>query len=1019
VNECRAARFGNLNRTPRVTIHELFAMSEPVLTTGSSGSSPLLPGEGVKVRPGKGPETVINPERRPGPALATLVAGPGETATSSAAALPKSSIVRLLFPQDEEAAVQTFDPQIQLHLGHFAIIDRIRTGGMGAVFRALDTRLNRVVALKVLPPSLSRDPLIVQRFKNEGQSAAQLDHENVARVYFIGEEHGLHYIAFEFINGTNVRDLILEQGRLPVGDALNYVLQIASALVHTSAQGVIHRDIKPSNIIITPTGRAKLVDLGLARQETKEDQAVELTIAGTTLGTFDYISPEQARDPRGADIRSDIYSLGCTLYHMLTGEPPYPEGTVLQKLLQHQGDEAPDPAAKNRQVPDNLSVVVRKMMAKDPRRRYQSAELLVRDLMLVAGSLGLRSISPEGLVWLASQPDRTSFWERHLAWMVTAALLLAIAGYLEFGPSVFVSTSDDGVSTHAGRLSNEDPSPHQKPRSNAKSDRLTSGQPRAPDKRLSRSNDGEIVDNRRSRSDDGNSQFSDDGESATARRGADGRDESDRAESSEQVTAIKPFPLVAGKSHEGDTSQSRFPVAVQRPSTLDETSDPGEFGSATNSRPPDSPATSVSTETVRSNDSGASSSIPSERINTDRTKDDPPPAVPSEDEGIFVVGRDAASNRRFASLELACASVRENGAIIELRFNGRRRESVLRINRKLTIRAARGFRPVIEFRPAQATIEEYQARAVWAPSGSLDLVGVDLVLFVDETAPVENWSLFSLERPDVVRMERVTVTIVNPTRRPAAVFELRTPDGALMPDMPVVGAQPRSPLKVELTDSLVRGDGDLFIVRHAEAARLAVDKSIVALNGSLLVARGNSEAIHDNAQLELRLDHVTSVLAAGLVRFDIGSMPRKLLPLQVSASNCIFSNSAAVPLVEMTGNAPPQDFRELLSWGGQNNFYDRYSTLWLIASMEESGARSEPWDAAAWRRWTEASETNPHFGSVVWSKRGWMTRPFVELVPADFALDRTAGSNSAVGVDDNFKDAGADLESLRTPASGD
>ncbi len=208
------------------------------------------------------------------------------------------------------------------------------------MFRALDTRLNRVVALKVLPPALSRDPLIVQRFKNEAQAAAQLDHENVARVFFIGEDRGLHYIAFEFINGTNVRDLISDQSRLPVCDALNFVLQIASALVHTSAQGVVHRDIKPSNIIITPFGRAKLVDLGLARKENKDEQAADLTVAGTTLGTFDYISPEQARDPRSADVRSDIYSLGCTLYHMLTGEPPYPDGTVLQKLLQHQGDEA-------------------------------------------------------------------------------------------------------------------------------------------------------------------------------------------------------------------------------------------------------------------------------------------------------------------------------------------------------------------------------------------------------------------------------------------------------------------------------------------------------------------------------------------------------------------------------------------------------------------------------------------------------------------------------------------------------
>ena len=992
-------------------------MNEPLLQAGSSVSSPVLPGDGVRVRPGKGPDTVINPERRPGPAPIVPPPAAGETPAVPGSSITKSSIVRMLFPPEEETVVQTFDPQAGLHLGHFAIIERIRTGGMGAVFRALDTRLNRVVALKVLPPSLSRDPLIVQRFKNEGQAAAQLDHENVARVYFIGEEFGLHYIAFEFINGTNVRDLILEQSRLPVGDSLNYALQIASALVHTSAQGVVHRDIKPSNIIITPMGRAKLVDLGLARKETKEDQAIDLTVAGTTLGTFDYISPEQARDPRGADVRSDIYSLGCTLYHMLTGEPPYPEGTVLQKLLQHQGDEAPDPAGKNRQVPDNLSVVVRKMMAKDPRRRYQTAEQLVRDMTLVAGSMGLRSISPEGLVWLSSQPDRTSFWERHLAWMVTAALLLAIAGFLEFGPSLFAPTAENIIATNTGDSSKDADSrqemPKQKAPNRASSGKAARGAPGSSgNQRSPAASTGSTGDNRARQ------------ERAPAPLTADTNprdDAEDEDESSTPVKTIVPVPLVGEKSRDADAASQRYATEVQGPDLRDDKREPGSIETAANSRLPVKPDKPLKpekigpAEIVRANDANPASTAVPERTGKDETTT----VIPAEDDGIFVLGRDAASNRRFSTLELACSSVRENGAIIELRFNGRRRESMLRINRKLTIRAAKGYRPVIEFRPAQAGIEEYQARAVWVPSGSLDLVGVDLVLSVDETVPAENWSLFSLERPDVVRMERVTVTIVNPTRRPAAVFELRSAAGALMPDMPVVGAQPRSPLKIEVTESLVRGDGDLFVARHTEPARLAVEKSIIALHGSLLAAKGHSEASHENAQLELRLDHVTTVLAGGLVRFDSGSMPRKLLPLQVSASNCIFSNSAAVPLVEMTGNSPPQDFRELLSWGGQNNFYDRYATLWLIASMEEAGPRSEPWDAGAWRRWTEATETNPHFGPVVWNKRGWMTRPFAELNPGDFALDRQATNNPPVGGAANFKDAGADLELLRVPATVD
>jgi hypothetical protein len=393
---------------------------------------------------------------------------------------------------------------------------------------------------------------------------------------------------------------------------------------------------------------------------------------------------------------------------------------------------------------------------------------------------------------------------------------------------------------------------------------------------------------------------------------------------------------------------------------------------------------------------------------------DPPAAVAAEEEGYFLLGRDGAANRRFATLEAACAQVRD-GAIIELKFNAKRPEARVRINRKVTIRAAKGYRPIIEFRPTQNASEDYQARAVWVPSGSLELLGVDVVLSVDETVSAEQWSLFSLERADALRMESVTVTLVNPRQRPTALVELRAPAGALMPDMPVAGAPPKLSLEVEIADSLIRGDGDLFVVRHGEPARLAIKQSVVALSGALLTARGNSETAHENAQLELRLDHVTAVLAGGLIRLDSGNMPRKLLPVQVSATNSIFSNTAGVPFVGMTGNAPPQDFHELLFWVGQNNFYDRYQTMWSIASTQEGAGRNENLDSATWRRWTESTESNPQFDSVVWKRRQWMTRPFAVLAAGDFALDRVA-NNPAVAGAANFTDAGARLESLPEPA---
>lgn len=320
-------------------------------------------------------------------------------------------------------------------IGHFRIQRRIGVGGMGSVFLALDERLKRDVALKVLSPSLSLDQNSIQRFQNEAQAAARLDHDNIARVFYSGEETGLHYIAYEYVPGQNLRDVIRSKGWLDPAEAVNYAIQLTAALHHSSSAGVIHRDIKPSNVLITPYGRAKLVDLGLARK-TSLDSSFELTVPGTTMGTFDYISPEQARDPHSVDVRSDIYSLGCTMYHMLTGEPPYPEGTVLQKLLDHQAKDPPDPAKKNRRVSPMLSHVVRKMMASQPAHRYATPGDLLRDLLLVARSLGSGAVPIDGQVWLTATRFKPPFWQSNFGWVATTLALCFLVLAVQFYPSL-------------------------------------------------------------------------------------------------------------------------------------------------------------------------------------------------------------------------------------------------------------------------------------------------------------------------------------------------------------------------------------------------------------------------------------------------------------------------------------------------------------------------------------------------------------------------------------------------------
>jgi serine/threonine protein kinase len=280
-------------------------------------------------------------------------------------------------------------------LAHFELIEPIGVGGMAAVIRARDTQLDRLVALKILPAEMAVDQENVQRFHQEARSAAKLDHENVARVFFCGEDQRLHFIAFEFVEGDNLRTILERRGRLPAATAVNYTLQIAAGLAHAAQRGVVHRDVKPSNIIVTPTGRAKLVDMGLARSMGPQDHA--LTQSGVTLGTFDYISPEQALEPRDADVRSDIYSLGCTLYHMLTGQAPVPEGTAAKKLHHHQHLKPADPRDLTPGLPDDVVVILNRMMAKRPQDRYPSPEPLVHDLLTAARRMGAVSDVPEGV----------------------------------------------------------------------------------------------------------------------------------------------------------------------------------------------------------------------------------------------------------------------------------------------------------------------------------------------------------------------------------------------------------------------------------------------------------------------------------------------------------------------------------------------------------------------------------------------------------------------------------------------
>ena len=264
-------------------------------------------------------------------------------------------------------------------LGKYQIEKKIGAGGMGAVFLARDMELKRTVALKVLPRDKAANPILVRRFRAEAQASAQLRHPNIVAVFDSGEADGYLYIAMEYVEGWDLYEMVSRRGTVPIRRSIEIIKQVASALQHAYEQNIVHRDIKPSNLLVARNGVVKLTDLGLARS-VDDTLETNITRAGTTVGTVDYMSPEQARNSKLADIRSDLYSLGCTWYQMLTGSAPYPEGSVTNKLQAHAVKPIPDPRDKNPQVPEGLTAVIRRLMAKKPEDRYQTPADLIEDL---------------------------------------------------------------------------------------------------------------------------------------------------------------------------------------------------------------------------------------------------------------------------------------------------------------------------------------------------------------------------------------------------------------------------------------------------------------------------------------------------------------------------------------------------------------------------------------------------------------------------------------------------------------
>jgi serine/threonine protein kinase len=262
----------------------------------------------------------------------------------------------------------------RLAVAHYVLLARVGSGSTGDVFKARHRTMGRLVAMKVIHAERLASPRAVARFRREAEAAARLNHPNVVHAFDAGEASGTYFLAMEYVPGLDLGRVVDTQGPLEVACACDYGRQAALGLEHALERGVLHRDVKPSNLLLGADGSVvKVADFGLARLDVLEDGSEPLTVAGKVVGTADYLAPEQAVGG-AVDARSDLYGLGCTLYHLLTGRPPFPRGSPAQKMICHLHEE-PEPAERLRPgLPSVVARVLRRLMAKRPEDRFQGPD---------------------------------------------------------------------------------------------------------------------------------------------------------------------------------------------------------------------------------------------------------------------------------------------------------------------------------------------------------------------------------------------------------------------------------------------------------------------------------------------------------------------------------------------------------------------------------------------------------------------------------------------------------------------
>lgn len=922
---------------------------------------------------------------------------------------PPSVEISAPFPSTPQQLGQAL---IGRKLEHYELIEFVGGGGMGAVFRANDTRLGRVVAVKVLSRDQT-DGETLRRFRNEAQSAARLDHPNIARAYYVGEDHGWNYIVFEFIEGRNLRDLVEEVGPLSLEDALSYTVQVAEALEHASSRDVVHRDIKPSNVLVMASGAVKLVDMGLARLHQVESSSDDLTASGVTLGTFDYISPEQARDPRAADMRSDIYSLGCTLYYMLVGRPPFPDGTALQKLLRHNADEPDDVRLFRPELSPRFAAVVAKMLAKRPGQRFQSPQELINELLLVAEQLGLADVGHRGKPsWSPPRPVTPSIWGRTLPIVGPLALLVLIV----FAVDAYLPSGRDLVqSPQQPRLAEPEimPSP-------VESDVPAASLPATvPPTTIQPATIPPAVAPVLPVAPLISTASAPSTPSATP---APGSQAAPGAQAAPMVTKNAPNPAansVVATADASNPTQVPSPLEPEvnplskvavKPMIAADANSAGAVGGpveiATVANISDASASIAAAEgtaaAIGPLASGSDAAISAANLPAGGE------AVPVKITRLIVAptpdATPAADTELLQTLSAACRRAAElQIGEIELQFDGELLETPFDLGvSKLVVRAAVGRKPTIVFRPSAAGLaaDRIMMRPLAGSPGRVQFQGVGLRLELPGES-ASGWALFALAPMQTLELNDCVLTVrdFGPFGAPAhsqvgMVFVQPRRTSEMMKLDEEVGMS--QPATIVLSRTIARGQAALVTMPDETPLRLVWNQGLFVSSQHLIETGGTAMKPTVFNRIELDLSRVTLLAQQGLYQMQYRNGASHHLDVDVECSNSILSPGVGAALFEFSGVESIEDIK--LKFAGSDNCYPREDTVFVRMKPASSAQATVDFDLNNRLRWSEERRPDP---AVDWLAAPPASLPVHEHTKLNYLLK-----------DETMSDAGFDPAQL-------